>query len=77
MPIMQNMTNFGYAMVCLVGAILAIMGGFSIGMIQTFTQYLRQFSQPITQVMQISGIIQTTGSAATRIFELRKTIETA
>ena len=69
MPIMQNMTNFGYAMVCLVGAILAIMGGFSIGMIQTFTQYLRQFSQPITQVMQISGIIQTTGSAATRIFE--------
>lgn len=69
MPIMQSMTNFGYAMVCLVGAILAIMGGLSIGMIQTFTQYLRQFSQPLTQVMQISGIIQSTGSAAARIFE--------
>ena len=69
MPIMQNMTNFGYAMVCLVGAILAILGGLSIGMIQSFTQYLRQFSQPLTQVMQISGIIQSTGSAATRIFE--------
>lgn len=69
MPIMQGMTNFGYAMVCLVGAILAIVGGFSIGMIQTFTQYLRQFSQPLTQVMQISGIIQSTGSAAKRIFE--------
>lgn len=69
MPIMQGMTNFGYAMVCLVGAILAIIGGLSIGMIQTFTQYLRQFSQPLTQIMQISGIIQSTGSAAKRIFE--------
>lgn len=69
MPIMQSMTNFGYAMVCLVGAILAILGGLSIGMIQSFTQYLRQFSQPLTQVMQISGIIQSTGSAAARIFE--------
>ncbi len=69
MPIMQSMTNFGYAMVCFVGAFLAILGGLSIGMIQTFTQYLRQFSQPLTQVMQISGIIQSTGSAAARIFE--------
>lgn len=66
---MQGMTNFGYAMVCFVGAFLAILGGLSIGMIQTFTQYLRQFSQPLTQVMQISGIIQSTGSAAARIFE--------
>ena len=69
MPIMQNMTNFGYAMVCLVGAIMAILGGLSIGMIQSFTQYLRQFSQPLTQVMQITSIIQSTGSAAARIFE--------
>ncbi len=68
-PIMQNMTNLGYALVCFVGAILAIMGGLSIGMIQSFTQYLRQFSQPLTQVMQIANIIQSTGSAAERIFE--------
>ncbi len=68
-PIMQNMTNLGYALVCFVGAILAIMGGLSIGMIQSFTQYLRQFSQPLTQVMQIINIIQSTGSAAARIFE--------
>ncbi len=68
-PIMQNMTNLGYALVCFVGAILAIMGGLSIGMIQSFTQYLRQFSQPLTQVMQITNIIQSTGSAAARIFE--------
>ena len=38
-------------------------------MIQSFTQYLRQFSQPITQVMQITNIIQATGSAAARLFE--------
>lgn len=69
MPIMQNMTNFGYALVCFTGAIMAILGGLSIGMIQSFTQYLRQFSQPLTQVMQITNIIQSTGSAAARIFE--------
>ena len=68
-PIMQNMTNLGYALVSIVGAILAIIGGLSVGMIQSFTLYLRQFSQPLTQVMQIANTIQATGSAATRIFE--------
>ena len=68
-PVMQNMTNLGYALVCFVGAIMAICAGLSIGMIQSFTQYLRQFSQPITQVMQIANNIQATGSAAARIFE--------
>lgn len=69
MPIMQNMTNLGYALVCVVGALMAIIGGLSIGMIQAFTLYLRQFSQPLTQVMQITNVIQSTGSAASRIFE--------
>ncbi len=69
MPIMQNTTNLGYALVSVVGAIIAIMGGLSIGMIQSFTLYLRQFAQPITQVMQITNVIQATGSAAARIFE--------
>ncbi len=69
MPIMQNTTNLGYTLVCIVGAFIAIMGGLSIGMIQSFTLYLRQFSQPLTQVMQITNIIQSTGSAAARIFE--------
>lgn len=69
MPIMQNMTNLGYALVSIFGAIMAILGGLSIGMIQSFTLYLRQFSQPLTQVMQITNVIQATGSAATRIFD--------
>lgn len=68
-PIMQNMTNLGYALVSIVGVIISIMGGLSIGMIQSFTLYLRQFSQPLTQVMQIMNTIQATGSAAARIFE--------
>ncbi len=68
-PIMQNMTNFGYTLVTIVGVIMAILGGLSIGMIQSFTLYLRQFSQPLTQVMQITNTIQATGSAAARIFE--------
>lgn len=69
MPIMQNTTNLGYALVCVVGAVIAILGGLSIGMIQSFTLYLRQFSQPLTQVMQITNVIQSTGAAAARIFE--------
>ncbi len=69
MPIIQNMSNLGYALVSIAGAIIAIMGGLSIGMIQSFTLYLRQFSQPLTQVMQITNVIQSTGSAAARIFE--------
>ncbi len=69
MPLSQSMTNIGFVLVALVGALIAIAGGLSVGMIQAFTQYLTQFSTPITEVMQISGIIQSTSSAATRIFE--------
>ncbi|MBR1634204.1 MAG: ABC transporter ATP-binding protein [Lachnospiraceae bacterium] len=69
MPIMQNMTNFSYALVCVFGAMVAIFGGLSIGMIQSFTMYLRQFSQPLTQVTQLSAIMQQTGAASERIFE--------
>lgn len=69
MPLSQSMSNIGFVLVALVGALIAIAGGLSVGMIQAFTQYLTQFSTPITEVMQISGIIQSTSSAATRIFE--------
>ncbi len=68
-PIMQNMTNLGYALVSIIGALMAIFAGLSVGMIQSFTLYLRQFSQPLTQVMQIANTIQATKSASARIFE--------
>ncbi|MDO4467120.1 MAG: ABC transporter ATP-binding protein [Bacillota bacterium] len=68
-PISTALNNVSYILVCIVGAIIAILGGLSIGMIQTFATYLQQFTEPISEVMQITGIVQTTGAAATRIFE--------
>jgi len=68
-PVTQSMNNIGYVFVSLVGALTAIAGGLSIGMIQAFAQYLSQFSTPVTTVMQIVGIIQQTGAAGNRIFE--------
>ena len=68
-PVTQSMNNIGYVFITLIGAITAIAGGLSVGMIQAFTQYLNQFTTPITSVMQIVGIIQSTGASATRIFE--------
>ncbi len=68
-PVTQSMQNIGYVFIALLGAVTAIAGGLSIGMIQAFTQYLVQFSTPISTVMQITGIIQSAGASATRIFE--------
>ncbi|MEG2798513.1 MAG: ABC transporter ATP-binding protein [Erysipelotrichaceae bacterium] len=69
MPITQAMTNLGYVAVAVVSAILVISGRMTIGMIQSFIQYLRQFSQPINQTVQISNVLQSTAAAAARIFE--------
>lgn len=68
-PVTQSMNNIGYVFITLIGAISAIAGGLSVGMIQAFTQYLNQFATPISSVMQIVGIIQSTGASAARIFE--------
>lgn len=68
-PLMENANMVGYALVCFVGACMAIAGGLSIGMIQAFTQYLTQLSNSITMVMSIAGLIQPTQSALTRVFE--------
>ncbi len=69
MPITQAMTNLGYVAVAVVSAILVISGRMTIGMIQSFIQYLRQFSQPINQTVQISNVLQSTAAASARIFE--------
>ncbi|MEG0403688.1 ABC transporter ATP-binding protein [Anaerorhabdus sp.] len=69
MPITQAMTNLGYVAVAVVSAILVISGRMTVGMIQSFIQYLRQFSQPINQTVQISNVLQSTAAAAARIFE--------
>lgn len=69
MPITQGMTNIGYVAVVVVSGALVIGGRMTIGMIQSFIQYLRQFSLPINQTVQIANILQSTAAAATRVFE--------
>lgn len=69
MPVMVFVTNLGYVAVCIVGAIFAGNGTITIGDIQAFIQYVRQFTQPITQVANITNILQQTAAAAERVFE--------
>ncbi len=69
MPAMNFMTNLGYVAICIVGAYFSGQGLITIGDIQAFIQYVRQFSQPITQVANISNILQQSAAAAERIFE--------
>ncbi|MGI5959210.1 MAG: ABC transporter ATP-binding protein [Massiliimalia sp.] len=68
-PLTQSMSNIGYAAVAVVGGCLVVNGRLSVGMIQSFIQYLRHFSQPINQTVQISNIMQATTAAAQRVFE--------
>lgn len=69
MPLAQGVGDFGYVAVVLVGAIMVIGGGATIGTIQAFIHYLRQFSQPIMQSAQILSMMQATVSASNRVFE--------
>lgn len=69
MPITQGMTNIGYVFVAVISGLMVIGGQLTVGMIQSFIQYLRQFSQPINQTVQISSILQATIAALNRVFE--------
>ncbi len=68
MPIMGIIGNLGYVVVCIIGGYLAVSGRITIGNIQAFIQYMRQFSQPISQLSQISNVLQQTIAAAERVF---------
>ena len=68
-PVMNFISNIGYVIVCVLGAFLAANGSITIGNIQAFIQYMRQFTQPISQVANISNIFQMTAAAAERVFE--------
>ncbi len=69
MPLMGFVSNVGYVGVCILGGYLAVNGTIAIGDIQAFIQYVRQFTQPITQIANISTILQSTMAAAERVFE--------
>jgi ATP-binding cassette, subfamily B, multidrug efflux pump len=70
MPIINFIGNLGYVFVAVVGGVLVTKGRISVGDIQAFIQYNRQFTQPISQVAQISNIIQSTVASAERVFDL-------
>ena len=70
MPIINFIGNLGYVLVAVVGGVLVTKGRITVGDIQAFIQYNRQFTQPIAQVAQISNIIQSTVASAERVFEL-------
>jgi ATP-binding cassette subfamily B protein len=69
MPITAFVGNLTYVAVCMVGGALAIRGTMTIGGIQSFIQYIRSFNQPLTQIANISNILQQTAAAAERVFE--------
>lgn len=69
MPLMNFVGNLGYVAVSIQGGILAINGTISVGDIQAFLQYVRSFTQPISQTAQISNTLQSTAAAAERVFQ--------
>lgn len=68
-PIMNFMGNISYVLVAIIGGYYAIQGKITVGNIQSFIQYNKQFHQPIMQIAQISSQIQSMIAAAERVFE--------
>lgn len=69
MPLMNFVGNIGYVVVSILGGYLAAKRTIQVGDIQAFIQYVRQFTQPISQVANISNILQQTAASAERVFE--------
>ncbi|MBN2257912.1 MAG: ABC transporter ATP-binding protein [Anaerolineaceae bacterium] len=68
-PIMNFVGNLGYVAICILGGYMAVKGTVTVGDIQAFIQYVRNFTQPITQIANISNTLQQTMAAAERVFE--------
>jgi ATP-binding cassette subfamily B protein len=69
MPIMGFVGNLGYVAICILGGYLAVKSTLQVGDIQAFIQYSRSFMQPISQLANISAVLQSTAAAAERVFE--------
>jgi ATP-binding cassette subfamily B multidrug efflux pump len=69
MPIMGFIGNLGYVLVVVVGSYLAVRNTITVGDIQAFIQYVRMFNQPLTQLANITNVLQQTAAAAERVFE--------
>ena len=70
MPVMNFVSNLGYVAVAIAGALFAIGGRITVGDIQAFIQYVKNFTQPITQLTQVMNVLQQMGASAERVFEL-------
>ena len=68
-PIMNFVGNLGYVAVAVSGSMLAVSGVIMVGDIQAFIQYVKNFTQPITQIAQVSNMLQSMAAAAERVFE--------
>ena len=68
-PIMTFVGNLGYVAVAVAGSFFAVQGIITVGDIQAFIQYVKNFTQPITQLTQVSNVLQQMAAAAERIFE--------
>lgn len=68
-PVMNFIGNIGYVAVAILGGYLAIQGKITVGNIQSFIQYNKQFTQPINQIAQVSSMLQAMVAAAERVFE--------
>ncbi len=75
MPLMQFIGNFGYVAVCVVGAVLAMNGNISFGVIVAFMMYIRLFTQPLSQMAQAANNLQRTAAAGERVFEFLEETE--
>ena len=69
MPVMQFIGNLGYVAVAILGGYLTIKNAIEVGDIQSFIQYVRNFTQPIQQVAQVANMLQSTAAASERVFE--------
>ncbi len=68
-PVMNFVGNLGYVAVAIVGSIFAAQGRITVGDIQAFIQYVKNFTQPIQQLAQVSNMLQSMAAAAERVFE--------
>ncbi|MDD6636392.1 MAG: ABC transporter ATP-binding protein, partial [Coriobacteriaceae bacterium] len=68
-PIMNLVSNAGYAAVAILGSMMAVSGAITVGDIQAFIQYVKNFTQPIQQLTQVANVLQSMTAAAERVFE--------
>ena len=69
MPVMQFIGNLGYVVVAILGGFLVIRDAIEVGDIQSFFQYIRNFTQPIQQIAQVTNMLQSAAAASERVFE--------